>query len=96
MDVDNRSWLVNNVHMPTTETREPFMSLLRRHRLAAGLTQTALAKKLKVVPSTVSFWESGSSIPNPAMIPLLARILGIDAMTLTRVIEPELAVGAAK
>lgn len=67
------------------------MTLLRRHRLAAGLTQTALAKKLKLkTPSTVSLWESGETIPHPRLIPDLARLLGIDAMTLTRVIEPDL------
>jgi transcriptional regulator with XRE-family HTH domain len=65
------------------------MTLLQRHRLAAGLTQTALAKKLKVVPATVSLWESGANLPHPKQIPVLARILGLDAMTLTRVIEPE-------
>ncbi len=66
------------------------MTLLQRYRLSQGLTQTALAKKLEVVPSTVSFWESGASIPSPSLIPKLARILGIDAMTLTRVIQPEM------
>jgi transcriptional regulator with XRE-family HTH domain len=65
------------------------MTLLRRHRLAAGLTQTALAKRLKVVPSTVSLWESGN-LPHPEMIPKLARLLGVDPMTLTRVLEPEM------
>lgn len=67
------------------------MTLLRRHRIAAGLTQAALARKLKVVPSTVSYWESGESLPSPEFIPPLARLLGVDAMTLTKIIEPELA-----
>ena len=67
---------------------EPFMTLLRRHRMAVGLSQTALAKKLDIVPSTVSFWESGESIPKAEMIPKLARILGIDAMELTKLIDP--------
>lgn len=73
------------------------MTLLRRHRLAKGLSQTALAKKLHLkTPSTVSFWESGESVPSPKLIPKLARILGMDAMSLTRVIEPDKEAVAAK
>ena len=73
----------------TTLEAGSFMTLLRRHRLARGLTQTKLAKTLGVVPSSVSFWESGKSLPSPELIPKLARALGIDAMELTRVISPE-------
>jgi transcriptional regulator with XRE-family HTH domain len=65
-----------------------FMTLLRRHRLAKGMTQTELARKLKVVPSSVSGWESGEVIPSPGIIPKLARLLGVDAMELTKVIDP--------
>jgi len=68
---------------------ETIMSLLRRYRLAAGLTQTQLAKRLDVVPSSVSFWESGKSLPSAGMYPKLARILGVDAMELTRAVDPE-------
>jgi transcriptional regulator with XRE-family HTH domain len=72
--------------------RETFMTLLRRHRVARGLTQTALARKLKIKsPSTVSLWESGVNFPHPDMVPKLARILGVDAMHLTKLIEPEAA-----
>jgi len=71
-------------------TDETFMTLLRRHRLARGLTQTALAKRLKLkTPSTISYWESGQSLPSPQWIPKLARVLGVDAMELTRIIEPQ-------
>jgi transcriptional regulator with XRE-family HTH domain len=72
------------------EPVEPFMKLLRRHRIAAGFTQTALAAALKLKsPSTVSQWESGASIPSPHLVPMLAQILKLDAMALTMVIEPE-------
>lgn len=68
---------------------ETFMTLLRRHRLAKGLSQTALAKKLNLkTPSTVSLWESGENVPRPKMIPKLARLLGVDAMELTKLIDP--------
>jgi transcriptional regulator with XRE-family HTH domain len=67
---------------------ETFMTLLRKHRMAIGLTQTALAKKLGLkAPSTVSLWESGDSIPSPKLIPHLARILGVKPLRLTEIIE---------
>lgn len=65
------------------------MNLLKRHRMAAGMTQTKLAGKLDVVPSTVSFWESGDSLPSPELVPKLARILGITPLELTHVISPD-------
>ena len=78
-------------HMATvTRTSgDTLMNLLKRHRLAMGLTQTALAKRVGVVPSTVCFWESGRWIPKPHHFPTIARVLGIDPLELTRVIEPE-------
>lgn len=68
---------------------ESFMTLLRRHRIAAGLDQSDIAKSLKVSVSAVSLWEAGKSIPKAKKIPKLARILGISAMALTRLIDPE-------
>jgi transcriptional regulator with XRE-family HTH domain len=65
------------------------MSLLRRYRLAAGLTQIELARRLGVGSSSVSFWESGTTIPSAAMFPKLARILGVDVMVLTQAVDPE-------
>jgi transcriptional regulator with XRE-family HTH domain len=79
-----------------TNERSEFVTLLRRHRLSKGLTQNALAKRLRIDPSCVSFWESGTTIPSPRMIPKLARVLGLDALALTRLIEPELEGAGAK
>ena len=64
------------------------MTLLRRHRLANGLTQKSLAAKLKITPSCVSFWESGTWKPHASLIPKLAKLLNVDAMELTKIIEP--------
>lgn len=64
------------------------MKLLRRHRIANGLTQGELAKKLDVDQSTVSLWESGQ-FPHPSVIPKLARFLGISAMELTLILDPD-------
>lgn len=81
---------------PEAPARKAFVTALRRQRLSRGLTQAALAKKLGLkTQSTVSFWESGESIPTPTMIPKLARILGVTAMELTMLIEPDDAPAAA-
>ena len=68
--------------------REGFMSLLKRLRLERGLTQTALAARMNLVPSTVSFWESGESVPKPALIPKLARVLGVHPREIVNAISP--------
>lgn len=73
----------------TAAVSEDFVTLLRRHRLARGLTQTELADKLDVVPSTVCFWETRGSLPSPSLIPRLARILGINPIKLTKIIDPD-------
>lgn len=65
-----------------------FMTLLKRHRMARGFTQTKLARRLGVVPSTVSYWETGDKIPSPVMIPKLAKALALDPLELTKVIDP--------
>ena len=70
------------------------MTLLRRYRLAAGMTQTQLAQRLGIGSSSVSFWESGTTLPSPQMYPKLARILGVDALELTKAVDPDLQVPA--
>lgn len=47
-----------------------------------GLSQSQLGKLLFVNHSTVARWESGSRLPDAAMIPRLAACLGVDANTL--------------
>lgn len=46
-------------------------------RLKKGLSQEALAEKLKVEGGTVSRWESGKYEPNPEIVPRLLSILDI-------------------
>lgn len=55
---------------------ETFGSRLRRARLAAGLSQTALAGD-DLSPSYVSHLESGRRDPTPAVVALLAGRLGV-------------------
>jgi transcriptional regulator with XRE-family HTH domain len=45
-------------------------------RKASGLTQEALAEKLNISFQAVSKWENGQSLPDIAMLPLLAEIFG--------------------
>ena len=87
MKADGRA--VTNNKQAAGIAGEKFMSLLRRYRLARGLTQGQLADKVGVTPSAVSFWESGTTLPSPEMYPKLARILGVDAMELTKAVDPE-------
>jgi transcriptional regulator with XRE-family HTH domain len=55
------------------------MSRFKRKRLAAGLTQCELAKRVESDPSTVSKWESGTLIPAPHFYPKLAALFQCSA-----------------
>ena len=59
-----------------------FAETLRKLRMEKGLSQSQLGKLLFVNHSTVARWESGSRLPDAAMIPRLAACLGVDANTL--------------
>lgn len=50
-------------------------TLLRAAREGAGMSQSELARRLKVTPSSVSQWEDGLTEPRPAKRHLLATIL---------------------
>lgn len=49
---------------------------LRRGRLAAGLSQAELAKKIRVAQPTISTWEIGTSKPDKETLAKLEGILG--------------------
>lgn len=68
---------------------EAFMRMMKRHRMAKGMTMNVLSRKLGVSVATVHAWESGRNLPRPDMVPKLARIFEIDPMELTRVISPD-------
>ncbi len=42
-----------------------------------GLTQQELADRLNISSKTVSRWESGIQLPDVALVPEIARVLGI-------------------
>lgn len=51
------------------------MMAIKDQREKAGLSQQALAEKLGTDRTTVTKWETGSSMPNAAKIPIIAEIL---------------------
>ena len=55
-----------------------FADALRKLRTKKGLTQIQLARAMFVNKATISKWESGSRMPDAAMITRLARILEVD------------------
>lgn len=71
------------------------MTMLRRHRLAKGLTSAELAKRIGCSQAAVSTWETGRSLPTPKLFPKLARVLGIRAIRLTKLLSPETEPAAA-
>lgn len=58
-----------------------FISALRR---ASGMTQKELGEKLFVSDKTISRWECDESVPDLALIPLIAEIFGISTDELLR------------
>lgn len=52
--------------------------IIAQHRRAMGLTQEQLAERLGVTAPAVNKWEKGSTCPDVALLPPLARLLGID------------------
>ena len=53
-------------------------TLIRRLRLARGLTQASLAQAIGVSPKAVSKWETGGGSPDLSLLPLLAQTLGVE------------------
>ncbi len=47
---------------------------IQKLRQTANLTQLQVAQKLNVTPSTVAKWETGSSFPRAALLPVLADL----------------------
>ena len=55
---------------------------IKRHRLAAGLTQEEVARHMDVDFTTVCKWENGVSCPRASALPKLADLFhcSIDAL----------------
>ena len=59
-----------------------FSYTLKKLRTEKGFSQQALAEKVYVTRSTVVRWETGSRLPDAAMISRLAAVLGVDVNVL--------------
>jgi transcriptional regulator with XRE-family HTH domain len=66
------------------------MNTFKRLRMVAGLTQTDIARRLKVSVAAVSLWEAGQTMPAPDKVPALARVLRIPPATLIEALAPSL------
>ena len=63
-----------------TDERAPFGSVLKRYRLAAGLTHERLAERAGISPRTISDLERGiSQYPRPETLVLLADALQLSS-----------------
>ena len=51
---------------------------IRANRLRLNLTQERLAEKLNVTAQAVSKWESGSGMPDIALLPEISAVFGIS------------------
>lgn len=58
--------------------------VLRRHRLACGMTQEFVAEQLGVSRQSVSKWEQGLARPSTGNIQGLAELFGVAARDLLR------------
>ena len=63
-----------------------FSETLRKLREERGLSQKQLGKLMFVNHSTIARWESGSRLPDAAMITRLAKCLGADANALFQLV----------
>ena len=52
-------------------------SSIKESRLAQGISQIELAKKIGVTHAAISYWENGINIPNVLDCWLLADVLGL-------------------
>lgn len=64
------------------DTDMPVGEVIRRKRKELGLTQEQVAQRLGVSAPAVNKWEKGSSYPDIAILPALARLLNTDVNTL--------------
>ena len=62
--------------MPDTAHRTGTSGLIREARLAAGLTQAELARRIRTTQSVVSRWEQGGDEPRLSTLDRVLRACG--------------------
>ena len=61
-----------------TNTGDTIHKRIKQARLAVGLSQSALAKKLGIKPQSVQNWENGISSPKTTRFEKLANVLDVS------------------
>lgn len=59
-----------------------FANTLKKLRTEKRLSQRELSKQINVTRTAITKWESGSRLPDVAMIKRLSEVLGVDVSTL--------------
>ena len=70
------------------------MTLLKRYRLARGLTQRQVASRAKIKPASYSHYETGRQMPSAEVFPRLAKALGVEPFDLTKILDPDVPASA--
>lgn len=70
----------------TDEQKRAFQRALQRARRERGLSQRELARALGLSHSTLSYWELGKGLPEPANVVELERVLELESGTLSRLL----------
>lgn len=65
------------------------MRLLKRHRIATGMTLSQVAKRVGVTVGAASGWENGTHGMTPKHLVKFARLLGMHPIALSKIIEPD-------
>lgn len=65
-----------------SDNTEAIGLLICELRKRAGITQAAFAETISVTPQAVSKWETGISLPDVALLPEIAKALGVSVGTL--------------
>ncbi len=68
--------------MREMKPRHDIRSLVRRHRLVAGMTQQELADRVRVTRQTVLSIEKGKYTPSVALALCLAEVFDVSVETL--------------
>lgn len=55
-----------------------FGSFLKSMRLKKSYTQSEIGKRLNVTQQTIFSWENNKKFPSVKLIPMYAKVLGVD------------------
>lgn len=64
------------------------MTLLRRQRIACGMTLAQFARACRVTPPAALAWECGRALPSPKRIQTVATVLQLNPLELLNIMDP--------